>query len=362
MEDIKTIKIILNGTVHISMEKLYVELTNRCNLKCIHCYNESNSGYSQDLSIEIVRGLIDAAYKCGLQEIALSGGEALLYPWIEDVLTYCTEKGLKPFILTNGTYCVDSKYYDILMKYEPDIQISLDGPDRQSNDMIRGEKSFDKTINFIQELKKSEYKGEISVNTVITEYTVNNYPEMVELCKKMNIDKLSYSMLTLAGRAQDHMLQLNNKDFIEIIRDINTNIKVLPENKCQGIGLNHECSLKKIQNGVIELQPKVTCYGEVFPCQMHNKKEYSIGNIYEKNIENILNSDQAKRFLTLMYLRNSFMQKCTSCIFEKMCKRGCMAKAVNDTKNPFETDGCCLFYKETFVQELKHLHMKYQET
>lgn len=354
----KYIRDVLENNIHISMEKLYIELTNRCNLKCIHCYNESNSGLCVDLPLENVMELLDYVKESHLTSVALSGGEALLYPHIKKVLEKCKELELDVMLLTNGTYTEGDIYLDILLKYLPNIQVSLDGPDFESNDKIRGTQSFQRTIAFIKKLKALNYPKRITVNTVLTEHTIQIYHNMIELCQQLGIDEITYSFVTMAGRAKKNITPIQEDLRYSIVKDINSNIKVKPENKCQGVGINHICSLTTVENNIIKLQPKVTCKGDVYPCQMHQKPEYIIGNVLKHSLKNVLNSKESRRFIILMFLRKYFMKECKKCLFESLCGRGCMAKAVNDYNNPFAADGCCKFYKELILSTIKHDYLQ----
>lgn len=354
MSNIDVIKKVLEGNIKISMEKIYIELTNRCNLQCVHCYNNSNNGINIDLPFDLVKGMIEFAKSCGLDSVALSGGEALLYPRINEVMKLCEDLDLSVQLLTNGTYIKD-EYIDIILKYKPDIQVSLEGPDAASNDYIRGKGSFKKAIGFIKQLKKQMYPKSIFVNTVLTESNSSNYSEMVNLCHELGVDNLTYSIVTFAGRAKTNNIQLKQDKFLDIVKRINSALKSDPKNNCQGVGMNHHCSLIDVRNDLIYLQPKVAYNGDVFPCQMHNANEYVIGNIKKSNLYDVLNSEITHNFLILMLIRRSFMRECAECAFSSMCDRGCMAKAVNDFANPLANDGCCYFYKELLLEQIKNV-------
>ena len=107
-----------------------------------------------------------------------------------------------------------------------------------------------------------------------------------------------------------------------------------------------------VHDSIIKLQPKVTFKGEVFPCQMQHNSEYMIGNINTHTLKQILDSNDARRFLALMFLRKYYMKECNACLFKSICGRGCMAKSINDCGNPFVVDGCCQFYKELIVVDI----------
>lgn len=352
MLEMECLQGLFSKTINITMEKLYIELTNRCNLKCAHCYNDSNNGICFDLPFDNITDMLEYAKECKLKSIALSGGEALLYPHISDVFEKCKELELDVLLLTNGTYFENEKYFNILFKYLPDIQVSLDGPDANSNDKIRGSGNFERAISFIKRLKKYNYPRRITVNTVLNEHTVHVYRDMLTVCSSLGVDELTYSFLTMAGRAKSNVLPIADSDFYNVVKDINTNIKPNPDNKCQGVGVNHLCSLTSVHDSIIKLQPKVTFKGEVFPCQMQHNSEYMIGNINTHTLKQILDSNDVRRFLALMFLRKYYMKECNACLFKSICGRGCMAKSINDCGNPFVVDGCCQFYKELIVVDI----------
>lgn len=355
MFDMECLKGLFDKTIHITMEKLYIELTNRCNLKCTHCYNDSNNGICSDLPINSIENMILYAKECNLTSIALSGGEALLYPQISKVFEICKDQGLDVMLLTNGTYFENKTYLNIIFEYLPDIQVSLDGPDANSNDKIRGNGNFKQALSFIQRLKESNYPKRITINTVLTKYTASIYREMLTVCHKLGVDELTYSLLTMAGRAKDNILSVADDELYNIVKDINTIIKPDLDNKCQGVRLNHICSLTSVNDSIIRLQPKVTSKGEVFPCQMHNNDEYIIGNVATHTLKDILDSPNTRRFLALMFLRKYYMKECNACSFKVVCGRGCMAKSINDFGNPFALDGCCKFYKELMLADIKKI-------
>lgn len=115
MLEMECLQGLFSKTINITMEKLYIELTNRCNLKCAHCYNDSNNGICFDLPFDNITDMLEYAKECKLKSIALSGGEALLYPHISDVFEKCKELELDVLLLTNGTYFENEKYFNILL-------------------------------------------------------------------------------------------------------------------------------------------------------------------------------------------------------------------------------------------------------
>ena len=91
------------------------------------------------------------------------GGEALLYPEIEELLDFM--RGRRYSLLTNGI--LDIKLIELVNRYQvPEIGLSLDGRP-ETNKLIRGIESFEKTLNLIRQLKK---KTKFKIFYTISQY------------------------------------------------------------------------------------------------------------------------------------------------------------------------------------------------
>ncbi|MFN3966306.1 MAG: radical SAM protein [Endomicrobiia bacterium] len=145
------------------MKKFYIQwhITDRCNLRCIDCYQEKFTKEGEleweDLRL-ICDNLIDTMKKWNSKlVIILTGGEPLLKQELWDIFEclnksdYVSELGL----ITNGTivdrYISEIKRFNKIKK----VNVSLDGVTKEINDSIRGEGTFEKTIENIFLLRDS---------------------------------------------------------------------------------------------------------------------------------------------------------------------------------------------------------------
>lgn len=74
---------------------LWIEVTSKCNLKCIHCYAESEFQKGIDPSEEEIKLLIDEAYTLGCKMLQFTGGECVLRKDLHDLLKYSKFRGLE---------------------------------------------------------------------------------------------------------------------------------------------------------------------------------------------------------------------------------------------------------------------------
>jgi len=75
-----------------------LELTQRCNNKCVHCYNNLATGdqeaLAKELSLNEHYRIIDEITECGCLWLLLTGGEIFLRKDFLDIYTYAKQKGL----------------------------------------------------------------------------------------------------------------------------------------------------------------------------------------------------------------------------------------------------------------------------
>ena len=118
-----------------------LELTFRCNLKCVHCYlGDARHGIpeKEELSYPEISALVDQIVDEGCLWLLLTGGEPLLRPDFLDIYTYAKRKGLLITLFTNGTL-VTPQMADYLQQWRPfRIEISLYGRTKETYEKVTG--------------------------------------------------------------------------------------------------------------------------------------------------------------------------------------------------------------------------------
>lgn len=108
-----------------------LELTRRCNLRCIHCYVEDRAGGAPVFPGELptVRwlALVDEIAAAGCLHLLLTGGEPALHPYFEAIYSRIRTRGLLPVVFTNGTAMGD-RILDLFQDLPPRaVEVSLYG-------------------------------------------------------------------------------------------------------------------------------------------------------------------------------------------------------------------------------------------
>ncbi|MFX0207411.1 MAG: radical SAM protein [Candidatus Hodarchaeota archaeon] len=149
----------------------------KCNLECSHCYVESGPKANKhpDLSYKTFKKRLYEALATEYEklEIYFTGGEPFMNPDIYQMLEEALKHG-NSTILTNATLITKNraKYLQEIQKrsnYDLSFRVSLEGPDKDSNNAIRGEKSFNKARTGLSNLVR------VGFNPIVT--IMRNWPE-----------------------------------------------------------------------------------------------------------------------------------------------------------------------------------------
>jgi len=128
---------------------LYIFLTYDCNLKCSHCFLFNRPKVGTPLQTnQWKKILFDFANNDG-KHITFSGGEPTLHNSFFDILSYAHNLGLTVTVLTNGTN-ISQDLINTYSLYVDELQVSLDGPNKVSHEMVRGKNTFFKTLSNIK--------------------------------------------------------------------------------------------------------------------------------------------------------------------------------------------------------------------
>jgi radical SAM protein with 4Fe4S-binding SPASM domain len=129
-----------------------IHLTKLCNLSCAHCYADSSPQAVTRGQMEVDRWLkvIDHFADAGGERVLFTGGEALTYRGCEDLFARAHERGLDVTLFSNGLLI--DRHLDAIKRYVDQVQISIDGPDADTNDPIRGPGTFERAKRAVDTL------------------------------------------------------------------------------------------------------------------------------------------------------------------------------------------------------------------
>ena len=84
------------------MSRLVVELTNRCNLRCGHCYGERHAG-TGELPLELLEKVLGEGKECGIDHLSFTGGEPTLHRAFAEIVRRVADAGYTFGFVSNGS-------------------------------------------------------------------------------------------------------------------------------------------------------------------------------------------------------------------------------------------------------------------
>ncbi|MBN1802666.1 MAG: radical SAM protein [Candidatus Lokiarchaeota archaeon] len=174
-----------NPTVFPYLKNLMLNITEKCNLSCKHCYITSKNPI--DFKLDKLKDIISVFFDLQGIKLVLTGGEPFLYSQLEELLEFLLDYPLQKEMLSNGMLISKNpKIVDLLKKNHFNVYVSVDGLERTHDD-FRDANCFQSTLEGIKYLLKNEINT--SINTMVHKQNLNEFPELFKLVKSLGTIK-----------------------------------------------------------------------------------------------------------------------------------------------------------------------------
>ena len=269
-------------------KKIYVEITNICNLKCSFC--GSSKLPPRSMSIDEFKNVIKKIKPYTGYIYLHVKGEPLLYKDLNEALNICDREQIKVNITTNGTLLKEK--YNILNNH-----ISI----RQINISLHSENDY---VNYFDDVFETCKLLSTEMFISYRIWTLNNY----KLDKKST--DIVNKIINYYKLDQGICEKLRNDNSIKI--DINTfvnkeNLFIWPEDY-NGDSINSFCYGLDSHIGILS-------NGVVVPCCLDSTGEINLGNIFEEDLSEILNKKLVKDIIDGFKNNKSYCDLCKKCNF-----------------------------------------------
>jgi radical SAM protein with 4Fe4S-binding SPASM domain len=177
-------------------------ITRQCNLRCVHCYNNSGSSRADDeLSRQEAEEVLRDLAGFGVPSVLFSGGEPLMRKDLFELMTTARELGLRTVISTNGTLITTDMAKQIKAHDVSYVGISLDGIG-PINDKFRAvEGAFDKAVEGIRNCQDAGVR--IGLRLTLTQRNVQDLQALFDFFESENIERACFYHLVPSGRGSD---------------------------------------------------------------------------------------------------------------------------------------------------------------
>lgn len=349
------------------LEELWIYTTLACNLRCRHCLVSAGKELEEELTTEEIKKLVDEAVVLGVKRFYITGGEPFIKDDIFELIKYITkDKNCELIILTNATL-FDNKKISAMEEIKGPklvIQVSLEGPNAEIHDRLRGKGNFDKVVKGIKKLIGIGITPIVS--TALNKYNEKNIEDISRFLSKLGLKEHNILWMHAKGRGADNLNEL----YVPPDKITRAMKKLRRAYKDQKIILDNAESLKVRarakrgrKNDLCNNCYKKVCVnsdGHVYPCASFNgDRQFDAGSVRKKSLKDIwLNSNVMAR------CRENSVQKkteCSLCYLKYFCGGGCTSHSYyasefdNGRGSIKAQDPYCSTYKSLFEDILWEL-------
>ena len=194
----------MNGVTHDSGPVVVWNCTRTCNLKCIHCYMESdNVKYENEMTTAEGKKFIDDLADFNVPVILFSGGEPLIRPDFFELAQYAIDKGIRVTISTNGTLIdkkMARKIKDLGVGY---VGISLDGVGAKNDEFRKQDGAYEKALAGIRNCLEIDQR--VGLRFTINRHNFNQMEDIFKVIEDENIPRICFYHLVYSGRGSEMM-------------------------------------------------------------------------------------------------------------------------------------------------------------
>jgi radical SAM protein with 4Fe4S-binding SPASM domain len=318
--------------------EMQIELTSKCNQKCIFCYNVWKEGcstfvtkknFSKEEHLKIINKIIENE----IFSIIFSGGEPLLISYLEELIERLTKENIDTTLITNGILLTKERALSLKKAGLDFLQISLHHFSKEENyEIVGNEGAYDKTVQGIKNAIEVFGPEGVNINMVALTKTHKDVYKMASFLNSLGVKSFSIGAPSVTGEMSNNLskgIVIDKEKFLDIYnqlkmaeRDFGMKVSftggfpicILPDFE-KNIGMvNNYCDA-----GLNQLV--IGPYGDIRPCVCLSDK---VGNIFKDDLKEIWKNN--KLLLNLRELEYS-PKACKKCKYLSICRGGCRASA-----------------------------------
>lgn len=334
------------------------EVTNACNLKCIHCHASSGKPGADELTTEEAKRFIDQLAEVNeFRMLVYTGGEPLVRKDIYELMEHSRKAGFVNVLATNATLITEEVAARLRSVGVAGCAVSLDSCLEDVHNQIRGNPdAFKLALRGMRNIRNAGML--LQVNTTAMGYNFDQLRDLIDLADDQGSSIMLMYQLVPVGRGDDisaaTLDTAMNEKLLKYLAEEQAHISTIVEpvagpqywpflmereGKSDARWMKaaervfHGCSAGR---GFVYIKPN----GDVWPCPF---VEMSAGNVRETDFATVWRD--AEVFKTLRDRENTLEGKCGVCRFRTICG-GCRGRALAVTGNLMAEDPSCFIPRE----------------
>lgn len=261
---------------------LFIEITDRCNERCIHCYADAAPERTNRLTLADIEAVLHAARKLGNPAVQFTGGDPLIHPDLVEAVRLARKLGFDPVeIYTNGLALSDTLLHR-LAPHQPRFAFSVYSHDAATHDAItRVPGSHERTIRAIHKARAADLPVRASI--IVMAENRGHEAETIRFLRRecgLSDDRIGLDVVRSAGRGA-------------FIHDLEPDRATLQSAKSPGHrpieGRDQRPKTTPVRRGKL----CVSASGAVHPCIF--SRRITLGNIRQTPLDEIVRNLSARR-------------------------------------------------------------------
>lgn len=307
-----------------------------CNCRCVMCDIWKANANRQELTREDLLPHLADFRKLAVNEVVLSGGEALLHSNLWKLCELLKELKVKITLLSTGLLL--ERYASEIIKWCDDVIVSLDGSCEVHNVIRNVPRAYERLAAGVQALRKHEPQFRLMGRCVIQRRNYFDLPNIITAAHALGLAQISFLAVDISTPAFNHVTPLAREQMLEIAlrpnevdafqKIIENVVAQFADDFASGFIAESPTKMRRLPDYFAALQgigdfPKNHCNapwvstvieadGAVRPCFFHR----ALGNIHEQSLSAILNSDTALAFRRQLDIKtDSICRKCVCTLY-----------------------------------------------